>query len=132
MDTYFWFLLLISLNGLLFFVLSAYVSYLRMKLKVSYGDGGEKPLFRAIRAHGNLTEQLPTFALLILGLSVSSAPENMLAILVSLFTFSRLCHVAGLLMGNRAARQLGAGLSYTSVLVASGLLLINVFSYVIA
>jgi len=47
-------------------VISARVSVLRAKFKVMFGDGGQEPLMRAIRAQGNFTEYVPLALLLII------------------------------------------------------------------
>lgn len=50
---------------LLLIALSINVSRLRLAHKISFGDGGIKPLTMAMRAHGNTLEQSVLFVLLL-------------------------------------------------------------------
>jgi len=112
MDNYFWFSVLVAVNALLIIMLAMNVSRLRIKYKISLGDGDNKTLMAAIRAHCNAVEQLPTFALVILAFALVEASTSTLATLVIGFTLARLCHAYGMLYRVFIARRLGAGFTY--------------------
>ncbi len=124
MESYFWFSILVAVNALLLVVLAGYVSVLRLRYKISYGDNGNKHLLKAMRTHMNGIEQVPIFALLILGLSYSNASDLILGALVTCFTLSRFSHAFGMLYRVHIARRIGAGLTYLLQILASVLLLI--------
>jgi len=107
-----WFAILMAANGLLLFLLTANVSRLRIKYQVSLGDGDNKSLAKAIRAHANGVEQLPVFALLVLALCLLSFSPFTLAALVIAFTVARVLHAIGMLTKAFAARRIGAALTY--------------------
>ncbi|PKI17987.1 MAPEG family protein [Colwellia sp. 12G3] len=112
MNDYFWFSALVAINSLLILVLAMNVSRLRIKHKISLGDGGNKCLMAAIRTHCNGVEQLPVFAIVILALTFLNVSVNILSILVIGFTLARLCHAYGMLYQLFLARRLGAGFTY--------------------
>lgn len=119
MDNYFWFSLLISINSLLVLALAVNVSRLRIKHKISLGDGGNKSLMAAIRTHCNALEQLPIFALVIIGLTFLEVSPNLLSILVIGFTLARFSHAYGMLYRVFIARRIGSGFTYFFQLVAA-------------
>lgn len=57
--------LFIGLYILLLCFLAIKVIQFRWKHKTSLGDGGVEELQRAVRAHGNLAENVPPFAIII-------------------------------------------------------------------
>lgn len=118
MDDYFWFSVLIAINSLLILTLAMNVSRLRIKHRISLGDGGNKSLMAAIRTHCNGVEQLPTFAMVIFVLTLLGVSTTILSILVIGFTLARLCHAYGMLYRVFIARRLGAGLTYIFQLIA--------------
>jgi uncharacterized protein len=59
---------ILAFLALLLSGLSLNVSRLRLRHKVSYGDGGHKDLLVAVRAHGNALEQSLLFGALLLAL----------------------------------------------------------------
>ncbi|WP_019030079.1 MAPEG family protein [Colwellia piezophila] len=119
MDNYFWFSVLIAMNSLLILILAMNVSRLRIKYKISLGDGGNKRLMAAIRTHCNGVEQLPIFAMVILVLTLLGASTSILSILVIGFTLARLCHAYGMLYRIFIARRLGAGFTYIFQMIAA-------------
>jgi uncharacterized membrane protein YecN with MAPEG domain len=56
-------------------VLSLRVSQLRLRHRVSYGDGGHKDLLLAVRAHGNGLEQSLLYTVLLLA-HAQAAPDG--------------------------------------------------------
>ncbi|WP_426415225.1 MAPEG family protein [Aestuariirhabdus sp. LZHN29] len=125
MFDFYWFSLCVALNGLLLLLLTINVSRLRIKNRVSYGDGGNKPLMLAIRVHANGVEQVMMFALVLLALTMARASETLLAVLVLGFTLSRLMHAYGMLGKAHRMRQLGAGITYLAQAVAVMALLLE-------
>ncbi|KGJ87431.1 MAPEG family protein [Colwellia psychrerythraea] len=119
MDNIFWFAVLVSINSLLLLALAMNVSRLRVRYKVSLGDGGNKILMAAIRAHANAVEQLPTYAIVVLALTLLETSAITLAILVVGFTFSRFIHAYGMLYRTFLARRIGAGFTYIFQIVAA-------------
>lgn len=59
---------ILALLTLLLIGLSLNISRLRLRYKVSFGEGGHKDLLLAVRAHGNALEQSLLFAVLLLAL----------------------------------------------------------------
>ncbi|MFL0809864.1 MAG: MAPEG family protein [Agarilytica sp.] len=125
MQHYFWFSLFVAINGLILVVLAGNVSRLRLKYKISYGDGDNKHLLKAIRVHANGMEQVPIFGLVILGLSFLGLSQDYLAALVIIFSLSRISHAIGMSFGVHIMRRVGASLTYGLQIGGSLLLLIQ-------
>ena len=119
MDKYFWFSLLIAINSLLVLALAINVSRLRIKHKISLGDGGNKCLMAAIRAHCNALEQLPIFAIVMIALTYLGASTILLATIVIGFSLARLFHAYGMLYRVFLARRIGAGFTYIFQFIAA-------------
>jgi len=128
MDSYFWFSILVATNSLLVLSLAVNVSRLRIKHKVSFGDGGNNSLMAAIRTHGNALEQIPIFAIMLLTLTYLEASTGLLAILVIGFTLSRFFHAYGMLYQVFVARRIGAGFTYIFQFVVAILILLHLLS----
>lgn len=115
-----------SILGLLFIVLAGSVSRLRLQNSISLGDGGNKDLSRAMRAHGNLAEFAPIFLLLVLALELRGAGGFCLGLLTVSFVIARCAHGYGLLrQATSKPRQFGAGVSYLVIVIASLWLLLS-------
>jgi uncharacterized membrane protein YecN with MAPEG domain len=82
--------------GLLAGVLALNIARLRRGKRVSLGDGGDKDLTAAIRAHGNLVEWAP-FCLFLIYLLHGPFGDLAVAILAVLLTAGRLAHAGGML-----------------------------------
>lgn len=119
MDKYFWFSVLVAVNSLLLLALAMNVSRLRLKHKISLGDGGNKDLMAAIRTHSNGVEQLPCFALVLLALTWAEPSAPLLPFLVIGFTLSRFAHAYGMLARVFMARRIGAGFTYVLQVLAA-------------
>lgn len=116
---------LTSLCALLLVFLSIHISVLRVRHKVSVGDGGINPLMRAIRLHGNTAEHVPIFLLLSLVYELSRDGEQLLIVLAVGFFLSRLLYAWGMLTKTfTRRRQVGAlGTYLTQFMLAIALLL---------
>ncbi len=125
MTDYFWFSALVAANGLLLFLLTANVSRHRMKNQISLGDGDNKELRKAMRAHGNNIEQLPIYALVILALTFLGASNTVLAGLVIAYTLSRIIHAYGMLNNNFPTRRIGMAVTYLLQLIAPVVLIVQ-------
>jgi uncharacterized protein len=112
--------------GLLTVVLGLNVARMRGRKRVSLGDGGDKDLTAAIRAHGNLIEWVP-MCLLLIWLTHGPYGERSVAALAVVLTVGRLCHAGGLLGFVPSGRTIGAiatafVLAYASIeLILAGL-----------
>ena len=92
--------------------LSANVSRLRIREKVSLGDGGNKIMQKAIRAHGNAVENLLPFALLLLAYEAQGGPPQWILGMGSLFLITRVFHAWGMLGSKKFRfRRWGAGVT---------------------
>lgn len=126
MDNYLWFSIFVATNALLLTLLAANVSLLRMKHKISTGDGGNKKLLKAIRVHANGIEQVPIFAALLLAAIFIKMPPAYFATAAILFTLSRVLHATGMLYRVHIFRRVGAGLTYFLQLFVAISILISI------
>jgi uncharacterized membrane protein YecN with MAPEG domain len=117
------FLVCAGILGLLTAALAINIGRLRRLKRVSLGDGGDKDLTAAIRAHGNLVEWVPLCLLLIYLLHGPYGNRN-IAILAVLLTVARLAHVGGMLGFVPSGRVAGAVLTLLVTLVASVMLIL--------
>jgi len=86
-----------GLNGLLLLALSYNVGRHRARTEsLEPGAIGDKILVRAIRAHGNASEYIPLAIVMILILSLLSAPVSLLHGLGSGFTIGRVAQALGM------------------------------------
>jgi hypothetical protein len=112
--------------GLLAVALGLYVGRMRGKKQVFLGDGGDKELQGAIRAHGNLVEWAP-LCLLLIWLTHGPYGNRSVAVLAVILTVGRLCHAGGMLGFVPSGRVIGAVatafvLAYASIeLILAGL-----------
>ncbi|MCP5207210.1 MAG: MAPEG family protein [Hahellaceae bacterium] len=128
LNTHWEFGVFVLLNATLILLLAINVSRLRIQKKQSLGDGGDKALSKAIRAHANAIEFVPIYALTILALSFLNVSEAWLLTLVLGFTAGRILHAYGMLTRVFQARQGGALLSYLFQALAIILLLVKLAS----
>lgn len=88
--------------------LSVQVSRLRLKHRVSWGDGGHRDLLVAMRAHGNTLEQSALYGLLALAYAgLPGARVDLLAGLATAFVLARVVHAGGV-FGRRLVWRQGA------------------------
>lgn len=98
-----------GLLALLFIALSINIIRLRFKLKVGLGDGGEKPLIKAVRTHGNFAEYIPLALILLASFELSGAEGLWIHLFGSTLLLSRILHAIGLSksVGTSKPRALG-------------------------
>lgn len=85
-----------GLLSLLLVALILRIVRLRWKLSIAIGDGGDRTLMRAIRAHGNFIETAPWGILLLLLLEMADAPDWGLHIFGGALLLGRVLHAFGL------------------------------------
>lgn len=112
--------------ALLCTALSLNVSRLRLRYRISFGDGGHRDLLEASRAHGNALEQSLLFLVLLAAAEyLSSAPQGLLQVLVGGFIAARMMHAAGLLGRHLRLRQLGHLASVVVQMALVGLIAVH-------
>jgi len=118
--------LYLALNALLAVGLTLLVVHHRIEHQVGAGDGGHVDLGRAIRAHGNLTENAPLALLLMAVLEINGLPAWQLHLLGAGFTLARFAHVYGILTATLTPRSMGALATAIVLMSMSGLALVQV------
>jgi len=116
--------------GLLAAVLTVRVILGRVRTGIQTGDGGNATLGQAIRAHANLTEQVPLALLLIVLVDTLGTPTVFVHALGGVLVLGRLLSALGLSRSLAASqpRQSGAGLTLLVVVAASLLIAYRVFA----
>ncbi len=85
-----------SLLALLILALIIPIIKERRGLKVGIGDGGHRSLQQAVRAHGNATEFIPTFLILLFLFEINGGSNVFLHIAGAGFVLVRISHAIGL------------------------------------
>ena len=85
-----------SLLAAIFLKLAFNVIHLRRKNKVPLGTGGFADLEKAIRAHGNFSENVPIALILMGTLELNGAPWWLVALFGSTLTIGRALHALGI------------------------------------
>ena len=89
-----------ALAGLLNIWLAVRCSQVRIRDKVSHGDGGNGLLARRMRAHANFIENAPLVLLLILAIEASQNPRGIGELLLGIaglaFIAARVLHALGM------------------------------------
>ena len=97
----------------------------RRRANVGVGDGGDKALARAIRAHGNFAEYAPIAISAYVLLALGGASATLIHILGTIFLVGRVAHAAGLTRYEGPSLGRGIGVSTTfGVLVVAGVRLL--------
>ncbi len=107
--------------------LSAYVIKMRYKHRVVLGDGGNREMLRAIRAHGNFIEYVPMALILLVILELNGGDEIVLHGLAGTLLGGRIAHLIGLNAKKPIFRQLGMVLTYGVLVGLAGLTLFRAF-----
>ena len=109
--------------GLLLVGLASRVSMLRVRHKVTFGDGGNPALLRAIRTHGNTAEHAPLFLMLALAWELARGSGAFLIGAAALFVLARVLYTVGVLgRGLHLARMAGALFTYLAQALLAGAL----------
>lgn len=115
--------------ALIFFFLTMRVAFRRRRTGILLGNGGDAPLERAIRAHGNFIEYVP-LALILLGFM--EAQRNSIYVLHALcilLLIGRICHAVAVsrTRGPVPLRALGMVLTGLVLIVAAIVLIWDFF-----
>jgi len=119
-----------GLLGLLAALLTLNVGRLRGQKRIFLGDGGDKEMTAAIRAHGNLIELTPLCLLLIWLLGAAYGDKSIAAMAVVLLV-ARLAHAGGMLGFIPLGRTVGAVATTVLLTVVSTLLALSGFKIVL-
>ena len=82
----------------LFMALTVATIRRRRTAQVAVGDGGQEPLARVSRAHGNLAESMPLVLILMALAELNGTPWPFLALLGAAFVAGRAAHAYGLVV----------------------------------
>jgi uncharacterized protein len=116
-----------ALITVVFLALSRRVIVLRRAAQVPLGDGGDRKLTRAMRAHANCAEYAP-LGIILIGLAESlSVPALIVHALGVSLVAGRIVHAYGVSQEpeNFRFRVAGMGLTFTAIAVAAGAALIG-------
>jgi len=109
-----------GLNALILLVLAIRVSRRRGISKVGIGSGGDAAMERAMRIHGNATENIP-IVLILLGLAEACGSSAVLLHGMGIaLTLGRLLHAWGLTRSPGASAGRGAGIGLTWLALGAG------------
>ncbi|MEQ5835535.1 MAPEG family protein [Marinobacter sp. R17] len=118
-----------AITAILMLFLALRVSLFRRKLNVGMGDGGQKDIQVAIRAHANLVEYAP-ITLILMGLGELNGVYVIYVYAIGmLFIVGRLLHAWGFIRsrgGYALSRMFGTLFTWLSILVMAALTLLNV------
>ncbi len=117
--------LYLGLAILLITLLAMNISRLRMQERVANGDGGNKRLKKAIRAHMNALEHIVPYTLLLYFLHSTLETTTLFIVLAFGFLFIRVLHSFSMLGSKFRLRQITAGLTYAFEVLACVLVLIG-------
>jgi uncharacterized membrane protein YecN with MAPEG domain len=113
------------MSVLLIVMLAMNISRLRIKHKIANGDGSNKAVVKAIRAHMNSLEHILPFTLLLYVLQTQAISELLFSILSFGFLGIRLLHSYSMLNSKFKTRQITAASTYIFELSGCILVLIN-------
>ena len=108
-----------AMFGLLFVILMLAVIKLRRSLRVGLGDGGNRDLQQAIRAHGNAVECVPIFLVMLAAFELNRGSVMLLHVFGAAFLMVRVLHAWGLYSSNGASPGRLIGTAGTIVLLAA-------------
>lgn len=114
-----------ALLALLMLAMAVRVMLLRRDTSIGLGDGGNRKLACAVRAHGNAMEYIPIGLILLLVLELNQTLPMLLHVFGIVLVVGRVAHALGLSStpGMSAGRAIGAALTLL-VLLAMALMLI--------
>jgi uncharacterized membrane protein YecN with MAPEG domain len=111
-----------GLIGLLLLAAAVPISRLRHSRGISLGDGGDKDLARAIRAHANLVEWGVPAIILLLVAELCRASPVLLHLCGLVLVVGRLLHALGMwrVAGFGQGRFIGTALTWVVILMLAG------------
>lgn len=112
----------------LFLVLLSYpVATHRRKARLSAGDGGDEVFNRKVRAQANFIEYVPLAIIAIGLLEMNAFPQIWVCALAAALAVARVLHAIGLIWNVIIGRMLGALLTFATLLLAGGALVLHSF-----
>jgi len=120
-------LLFAGLCALLQCALTVVVIVRRVQTKVTLMDGGDTPLLRRMRAHGNFTETVPLALILLALLELRGLPTAWLWALGLCLLLGRALHATSLLTTGALWSRLAGMVLTLAVLSVGGVLCIGMF-----
>src|SRR5436190_23424811 len=118
--------LYLAVLALIYLVLGLQVSRLRRGNRVLFGDGDNRQLRSAIRAHGNFAEYVPIIVLLVALLEMAGTSSLRIHLLLGGLLVARLLHPLGMYVGPRTLQfqicRVGGILLTLAVLFAAALM----------
>ena len=120
-------LLYASLLGLLQVTLAYKVGSSRLKTNTLLGDGNQSEVLQKVRAHGNLTEYVPIFLILLALIEMQGVALWKIHVLGSLFFLARIAHSYGMYISTESTppRLIGILVTWLSIAGMSVYGLIN-------
>lgn len=91
----------------------------RREFKVPVGTGNQGELETAIRAHGNFSEYVPFFLLLLLTAEINKAPLGLLGLCALMMIAGRLIHSVAIPAGDLPKRIRGMQLTFSAMVTAA-------------
>lgn len=118
-----------GLNTILLVALTINAGARRSGAAIQPGVMGEGALTRAIRAHGNFTENAPIALILLAALALTNTAALPIHVLGATFTFARILHALGMMNPKHpnALRFIGNILTWLVLLGGAGLCLLRFF-----
>lgn len=115
-----------ALIAVLYLVLTFRTITLRGRLRVALGDGGDKGLQRAIRAHANFAEYVPLALVLLLLVELSGSSPMVVHSLGAALLLGRTLHAISVsrLQEPLPLRMAGMILTLSCIIVSAGILLV--------
>jgi uncharacterized membrane protein YecN with MAPEG domain len=101
----------------------------RRQYRIPIGMGNQSELEAAIRAHGNFSEYVPFFLMLIFVAEVNGVPAWLIAICSLLMIAGRLIHSVAISAANLKQRVIGMQLTFVSMISAA---ITNLVPFVLA
>ncbi len=105
--------------GLLFVFLSVRTIRLRRRLQIAVGDGDNKALTKAIRAHSNFAEYAPIALVLIFFLETQTDASTWIHVLCGVLLLGRSLHAYGVSQVDEDYRFRVAGMALTFAAIIS-------------
>jgi len=119
--------LLTGAAALFLVLLSFPVANHRRKTRLSAGDGGDEAFNRKVRAQANFIEYTPIAIIAIGLLEMNSFPQIWVCGFAATLAAARVLHAIGLIWNVLIGRMLGALLTFATLLLAGGALVLHSF-----
>ena len=123
-------LLYASLLGLLQVTLAYKVGSSRLKTKTLLGDGNQSEVLQKVRAHGNLTEYVPIFLILLALIEMQGVALWKIHVLGSLFFLARIAQSYGMYISTESTPPRLIGILVTWFTIA-GMSVYGLINYIL-